>query len=238
MVDFSDFINLLENIKNGLEEEERKINLQETASKGEKEISALLQNSLEARKQIRDFFLGLASDENQKQKIAEALGSFGNGLDDVQNVQNSFDIFISNFLTQAFNSLVCTEEIHEALHKMTPSQQQDLVEKVEEKWTDLAPLVHGSIFIFDDFKNLDDRAVQKILREIDTQDLGVALHNAKQETKDKFFSNMSRRAASMLQEDMEYMGPVRDEDIKTARNQICSTVMRLESAGEIVLPRY
>lgn len=235
MVDFSNFINSLENVKNALEEAQRKINFDEESASAEKKISSILEKSLEARNQIRNFFFECARDDEQKQKIARALKNFGNGIEDAGKVQQSFENFVSEFASQTFISLVCTEEIHEALHKMTANQQQDLIEKVDAKWPELAPRVHDNIFIFNDFKNLDDRAVQKVLREIDTETASKALVNADKEILDKIYSNMSERAAKMLQEDIEYMGPVREVDIKEERDKICQVVMRLVDYGEIAL---
>lgn len=235
MVDFSDFINSLENIKNELENVQRKINFDSESADAEKEIASILKKSLDARKEIRNFFFECATDDNQKEEIAKVLGSFGNGFDDVEKVQNSFELFMSDFLSQTFNSLVCTEEIHEALHKMTASQQQAMIEKVEDNWPELAVAIHEQIFIFDDLQNLDDRSVQKILREVDMQEIARALINSHQKVQDKIFSNMSERAEKMLKEEMEYMSPVQDKDIAEARDAICRVVRSLVDGGEIVI---
>lgn len=235
MVDFSDFINSLENIKNGLESAQRKINFDSESADAQKEIASILKKSLDARKKIRNFFFECATDDNQKQEISKALGNFGNGFDDVKRVQDLFELFMSDFLTQTFSSLVCTQEIHEALHELAASQQQEIFEKVEDNWPELAPAVHEQIFIFDDFQNVDDRAVQKILREVDMQEVARALINSHKEVQDKIFSNMTERAGKMLKEEMEYMGPVREQDIMEARDAICRVVRRLVDSGEIVI---
>lgn len=94
-----------------------------------------------------------------------------------------------------------------------------------------------NLFVFENLTELDDRSIQKFLREIDTQELAKALHGADEEIQNKIFSNMSKRAAAMLKEDMEYMGPVRMADVLTARDKIMKTVKRLNDAGEINIPQ-
>lgn len=91
------------------------------------------------------------------------------------------------------------------------------------------------IVLFDDLLDLDDRSIQKVLREVDGQILAMALKNASAEIQDKIFRNMSRRASAMLKEDMEFMGPVRISDIERAKDKIIKIVRRLDETGEIVL---
>jgi hypothetical protein len=88
---------------------------------------------------------------------------------------------------------------------------------------------------FDILLTLDDRAIQKILREVDSQDIARALKNQNEAVQDKIFKNMSKRAAEMLKEDMEYMGPVRIIDAKESQEKILDIVRQLEQAGEIVI---
>ena len=92
-----------------------------------------------------------------------------------------------------------------------------------------------NLFVFENLTELDDRSIQKFLREIDTQELAKALHGADEEIQNKIFSNMSKRAAAMLKEDMEFMGPVRMVDVIEARKNIIDIILRLEANGEIVI---
>jgi len=93
------------------------------------------------------------------------------------------------------------------------------------------------MFVFEDIVMLDDRAIQKVLREVDQQELAKALKSVDSEVQDKIFRNMSKRAASMLKEDMEYMGPVRLKDVEESQQKIVSVIRRLEDSGEIVIAR-
>ena len=91
------------------------------------------------------------------------------------------------------------------------------------------------MFVFEDILLLDDRGIQSVLKEIENNELSLALKTASEEMKDKVFRNMSERAASMIKEEMEYMGPVRLSDVEGAQQRSVDVVRRLEDAGEIVL---
>lgn len=101
----------------------------------------------------------------------------------------------------------------------------------------IALSLEQSLFTFEKLADFDDWSIQKLLDEIDTQDLTRALRGTDDEVQNKFFCNMSKRAAGMLREDMEYMGPVRMADVLTARDKIMKTVKRLNDAGEINIPQ-
>ena len=92
-----------------------------------------------------------------------------------------------------------------------------------------------NLFNFENLLLLDDRGVQRLLREIDSNDLAKALKGANVEIQEKIFRNMSKRAAAMLQEDMEFMGPVRACDVEESQFKIINTLRRLENSGKIVI---
>ena len=93
------------------------------------------------------------------------------------------------------------------------------------------------MFVFEDIINLDSTAIQRFIREIENQELTVALKGATPEVSDLIFSNMSKRMAEMIREDMDFMGPVRLRDVEEAQQNIVNTIRRLEEAGEIVISR-
>ena len=93
------------------------------------------------------------------------------------------------------------------------------------------------MFIFEDIVSLDDRAIQQILREIEMKELALALKGTRDEVQHKIFSNMSERAAEMVKEDMEFMGPVKIRTVEEAQQKIVSVIRRLEEAGEISVGR-
>jgi hypothetical protein len=89
---------------------------------------------------------------------------------------------------------------------------------------------------FDIFLKLDDKAIQKVLREVDTNCIAKALKSVKETVQVRIFSNITERAAQMMKEDMEYMGPVRDIDVKESQEKMLNALRRLEETGEIVIP--
>ena len=95
--------------------------------------------------------------------------------------------------------------------------------------------IEDCLFSFEDFQYLDDRAIQKVLQDTDIQELAKALKGASTEVQDKIFRNMSKRAATMLKEDMEWMGPVRAQDVDSAQANLVKIVFRLSNNGDILL---
>ena len=95
--------------------------------------------------------------------------------------------------------------------------------------------IEDCLFSFEDFQYLDDRAIQKVLRETDVQELAKALKGASTKVQDKIFRNMSQRASTMLKEDMEWMGPVRAQDVDSAQANLVKIVFRLANNGDILL---
>ena len=93
------------------------------------------------------------------------------------------------------------------------------------------------LFVFEDVLQLDDRAIQSILKEVDSKDLATALKGVKSEVQDKIYKNMSERAVNMLKEDMEFMGPVKMRTVEEAQQKIVASIRRLEESGEIEIGR-
>lgn len=126
------------------------------------------------------------------------------------------------------------------LENLSTTEQKEFRLHIDELF-EINPLLamnaEQNLFDFEDIVILDDRSIQKILREVDTQQLAKALKGTGEEVQDKIFRNMSRRAAGMLKEDMEFMGPVRALDVEEEQSNIVKIIMRLERDGEIVIPR-
>jgi flagellar motor switch protein FliG len=120
---------------------------------------------------------------------------------------------------------------------MDRSSEKQIIEALETEDLELAEEIKKRMFTFVDIVMLDDRAIQKVLREVDSQELAKALKPVDSDVKEKIFRNLSKRAAGMLQEDMEYMGPIRRIDAEDAQWKIVSIIRHLEETGEIVVAR-
>lgn len=114
---------------------------------------------------------------------------------------------------------------------------QEILTALEQRNPELAERVQQAMFTFEDLVKLDDRSLQRVLREVDMRELAVALKGASEELKEKIFHNMSQRAAQILREEMDFMGPVRLRDVTLAQRKVVDIVRRLEEAGEIAVPR-
>jgi flagellar motor switch protein FliG len=129
------------------------------------------------------------------------------------------------------------EVVASIFNQMDRTLEMDLLGKVEELDPDLAERIRQLMFTFEDLSQLDDRGVQVLLKEVSSEDISVALKGASDVMKEKVFSNMSERAAAMLREDLEAMGPVRLSDVEKAQVKIAMVAKKLEGEGKIILSR-
>lgn len=127
------------------------------------------------------------------------------------------------------------EMVAEMLNVADRTTEKHVLESMEETDPELVEQIRRLMFVFEDLILLDGHGIQKVLREIENEDLCLALKTASNELKEKIFSNMSDRAAQMIREDMEYMGPVRLSQVEEAQQKITDVVRALEDAGEIVV---
>ncbi len=127
------------------------------------------------------------------------------------------------------------EAVAEILNNADRALEASILEGVEEQREELADEIRKLMFIFEDLINVDDRGMMAILKEVNTDDLKIALKTATEELKEKIFKNMSQRAVEMLKEDMEIMGPTRLKDVEMAQQSILKIAKRLEQEGKIQL---
>ncbi len=123
--------------------------------------------------------------------------------------------------------------IAEILNLIDTSAEKNILQSLEAEDPDLAAEVKNMMFVFDDIILLDDRSIQRLLKEVETKDLSVALKATNDEVKNKIFKNVSERVASMIKEEMEFMGPTRLSDVEAAQGRIVEAVRRLEEEGQI-----
>ncbi len=129
------------------------------------------------------------------------------------------------------------DAIVEILNNVDRATEKTIIEALEDDDPDLAEEIKKRMFVFEDIVLLEDRAIQRVLREVDNQDLAKALKQVDPDVQEKIFRNMSKRAATLLKEDMEYMGPVRLKDVEEAQQKIVNIIRKLEEQGEIVVAR-
>jgi flagellar motor switch protein FliG len=128
------------------------------------------------------------------------------------------------------------EAVATILNQMDRTLESELLGKLESS-PDLAEKIRQLMFTFEDLVQLDDKSVQTLLKEISSEDIGLALKGASDTMKEKIYSNMSERASAMLKEDLEAMGPVRLSDVEKAQVKIAMIAKKLEGEGKIILSR-
>lgn len=143
----------------------------------------------------------------------------------------------SNLLVQDFSVAGGVESLANILNCCDRSTEKNIMEWLDIEDQNMAQNVRDLMFIFEDIIILEDRAIQRLLREIDSKQLALALKGTKEEIKEKIFKNMSERARKILMDDIEYLGPARAKEVQEAQSNIVNAIRNLEAAGEITITR-
>lgn len=157
--------------------------------------------------------------------------------DVVREIEKNLEKKFSGLGVQTLSQVGGIDTAAEIINNIDRTTEKSIMEKLGYESPELAEEIRRRLFVFEDLLKLDDRSVQLVLREVDTRDLAVALKGASEELKEKIFNNMSKRAAQLLKDELEFMGPVRIKDVEEAQQKIINVVRRLEEAGEIVIAR-
>ncbi len=127
------------------------------------------------------------------------------------------------------------ESLAEILNRVDRNTEKRILEDLEAIDQTLATDIRNLMFVFEDIVRLDDKSIQRLLRDVDTKDLGLALKGANDDIRSIFFKNMSEKAAKLLKDDIEMMGPVLMKDVSEVQTKIVGVVRSLEQAGEIII---
>jgi len=155
--------------------------------------------------------------------------------DVIREVEKGLESRLANVLTQSMEKSGGVETVAEVLNLADRTTEKGILEALESDDPDLVEEIRRLMFVFEDVMMVDDRGIQAVLREIDNDELSLALKTASEDLKDKILGNMSERAGALIREDMEYMGPVRLADVEASQQRIVDVVRRLEEAGEIII---
>ncbi|MBO8127195.1 MAG: flagellar motor switch protein FliG [Firmicutes bacterium] len=170
--------------------------------------------------------------------IAKRIATMDRTSPDVlTELENLLEKKISTFMTQGYMTAGGIDSVVQILNRVDRATEKTILETLSEEDPELAEEIKRRMFVFEDIIVLDDRAIQQVLREVDTKDLALALKTASEEVAERIYKNMSKRAAEMLKEDIQYMGPVRLRDAEDAQQRIVNVIRRLEEAGEIIIAR-
>ena len=153
----------------------------------------------------------------------------------IHEVEKGLEQRLSGIVSQQFQKVGGVEAVAEMLNLSDRSTEKGILETLEAEDPDLVEQIRRLMFVFEDILLVNDKGIQTVLKEVDHDELSLALKTASDDMKDKIFRNMSERAATLIKEEMEYMGPVRLSDVEAAQQRIVDNVRRLEDAGEIIL---
>ena len=157
--------------------------------------------------------------------------------DVVKEVERVLERKLSSLINQDYTIVGGVDAIVNILNTVDRSTEKHIMESLEIEEPELADEIRKKMFVFEDIMLLDDRAIQRVLRDVDNNDLAVALKGSNEDVQNTIFKNLSKRLAAMIKEDMEFMGPVRMKDVEEAQQKIVGVIRKLEDSGEIVISR-
>lgn len=157
--------------------------------------------------------------------------------DVIKEVERILEKKLSSLVTEDYTAAGGVQSIVDILNSVDRGTEKFIMETLEIEDTDLAEEIKRRMFVFEDILTLDGRSIQRFLREVDNNQLAVALKGATDDVQRLIFSNMSKRLSEMIKEDLEFMGPVRLKDVEEAQQKIVNIIRKLEDAGEIVISR-
>lgn len=155
----------------------------------------------------------------------------------IMEVERVLERQMASVVTEDYTSAGGIQAVVNILNNVDRGTEKNIIEALEVDNPKLAEEIRRRMFVFEDVLTLDNRSIQRTLREVDNNDLTLALKGASEDVKKRIFENMSKRQAEMIREDMEYMGPVRLRDVEDAQQKIVNIIRKLEDAGEIIISR-
>ena len=157
--------------------------------------------------------------------------------DVIKEVERVLESKLSSLVNQDYTIIGGVDAVVEILNTVDRGTEKHIMETLEVEEPELADEIRKKMFVFEDILLLDDRAIQRVLRDVDNNDLAIACKGSTEEVQNAIFSNMSKRLAEMIKEDMEFMGPVRMKDVEEAQQKIVNIIRKLEDSAEIVISR-
>jgi len=157
--------------------------------------------------------------------------------DVIKEVERILESKLASLVNQDYTIVGGVDQVVEILNSVDRGTEKHIMETLEIEEPELADEIRKKMFVFEDILLLDDRAIQRVLRDVDNNDLGLALKGSNEQVQTAIFNNLSKRLATMIKEDMEFMGPVRMKDVEEAQQKIVNIIRKLEDSGEIVISR-
>ena len=157
--------------------------------------------------------------------------------DVIKEVERVLERKLSSLVNQDYTIVGGVDSIVAILNTVDRGTEKHIMETLEIEEPELADEIRRKMFVFEDILSLDDKSIQRVLREVDNNELAVALKGSNEEVQTVIFNNLSKRLAAMIKEDMEFMGPVRLKDVEEAQQKIVNIIRKLEDSAEIIISR-
>ena len=157
--------------------------------------------------------------------------------DVIKEVEKVLEQKLASLVNQYYTIVGGVDSIVDILNTVDRGTEKHIMESLEIEDPELADEIRKKMFVFEDILSLDDRSIQRVLREVDNNELAVALKGSNEEVQNLIFSNLSKRLATMIREDMDFMGPVRMKDVEEAQQKIVNIIRKLEDSAEIIISR-
>jgi len=155
----------------------------------------------------------------------------------IKEVERVLEKKLSSLVSQDYTLTGGIQAVVDILNIIDRGTEKHILETLEVQDVELAEEIKKRMFVFEDIVTLDNRSIQRVLREVDNHDLALALKGSSEEVAKVIFNNMSKRMAEMIKEDIEFMGPVRLRDVEEAQQKIVNVIRKLEEMGEIIISR-
>jgi len=153
----------------------------------------------------------------------------------IREVERGLESRLSSMLMQNMEKAGGVDTVAEILNLTDRSSEKAIMEGLEAEDPDLVEQIRRLMFVFEDILKVNDKGIQAVLKEVENSELALALKTASEDLRSKIFKNMSERAAALIREDMQYMGPVKVSDVESAQQRVVDIVRRLEETGEVVI---
>lgn len=157
--------------------------------------------------------------------------------DVIKEVERVLEQKLSSLVNQDYTIVGGIDSIVDILNTVDRGTEKHIMETLEIEEPELADEIRKKMFVFEDILSLDDRSIQRVLREVDNNELAIALKGSNEDVQNVIFNNLSKRLATMIKEDMDFMGPVRLKDVEEAQQKIVNIIRKLEDSAEIVIAR-
>lgn len=170
--------------------------------------------------------------------IAERLGTINRASPTIiKKIEKIMEDKFSNLLESESETVGGVKTLVEILNSVDRNTERNIISNLEVAQPDLADSIKSSLFIFEDIVNMDKGSIQRTLREVSNEDLALALKGASDQVTSVIYSNLSKRSADLLKDDIQFMGPVRLSTVEEAQHRIVAIIRKLDEAGEIVIGR-